>query len=534
MTLGRPSQRWLQISAAGVLEAIGRMQGTLEINRQSDGYEVCLNVADDTGKPIRSSRHFHGELLMAWVRARSVVDVERLESFGTTRTTVGPQPVRGNRCPTIGDLLLPFLLTTSADVRLYPFQRQGCDWLAATRRGILADDMGLGKTVQVLAAMGRVLPARLDSQALIVAPKTLVETWIRESACWAPMLVVRTLSEIGNGSLPGGANVVVCSYEELIRSQRVQSAFWRVVVADEAHRLRKCESERAKSFRSLRSDFCWLLSGTPIEHSPEDLAVLLSYLDPERFSSRNLLSAPEAIRPTAAPFLLRRRKAQVLKDLPSAHRIDVELPLTPEQSRRYFDVMLGRDAVKRIHLQRLATCRSICDMDEESESSSKLDWLKSFIETNLLPEEKVVVFSAYLPLLRAAMRRLQRWRPGIALCITGETPAAERQEAVSMFQSEASARVLLISMGVGAEGLTLTRANHVVFLNEWWNPSLNQQARDRVIRIGQHREVKEYRLITVDTIEQRIRDIVNRKQCTFEQIVDALAGRALCPAALTD
>jgi SNF2 family DNA or RNA helicase len=160
-------------------------------------------------------------------------------------------------------------------------------------------------------------------------------------------------------------------------------------------------------------------------------------------------------------------------------------------------------------------------MDENSGSSSKLDWLVSFIENGLLHDEKVVVFSAYLPLLRAAMQRLQGWRPGIALCITGEAPAAERQEAVSTFQSGASARVLLISMGVGAEGLTLTRANHVVFLNEWWNPSLNQQARDRVIRIGQHREVKEYRLIIKDSIEQRIRDIVIRKQCTFEQIVDA-------------
>jgi SNF2 family DNA or RNA helicase len=107
--------------------------------------------------------------------------------------------------------------------------------------------------------------------------------------------------------------------------------------------------------------------------------------------------------------------------------------------------------------------------------------------------------------------------------IAGDTPPEERQDLVSEFQQEGGPRVLLVSMGVGAEGITLTRASHVVFLNEWWNPSMNQQARDRVVRIGQHREVHEYRLYVRGTVEERVRQLIEQKQATIDEIVEALA-----------
>ena len=118
--------------------------------------------------------------------------------------------------------------------------------------------------------------------------------------------------------------------------------------------------------------------------------------------------------------------------------------------------------------------------------------------------------------------------------MSGDTPTAERSDIVTAFQRDTGPRVLFLSMGVGAEGLTLTRANHVVFLNEWWNPSLNQQARDRVLRIGQHRVVNEYRLLVRSSVEERVRDIIEDKECAIADIVDALAGRGVCPAALRE
>jgi SNF2 family DNA or RNA helicase len=505
------------------------VQGAVTITRDSAGWRVSFDGFALDAKEVGNGRIFSHADFLGWVNGCSVTDGMRLEHSDRISFPIGTQPVRGRRCPSLGELLLPLLLPAVLPESLYPFQVEGIKWLGQTPRAILADDMGLGKTVQVLVALEQLFTTHLGAQALIVAPKTLVPNWLKESSTWIPRLVVRSANEIGAGSYRGSSHVVVCSYEDLISNARLREEPWIAVVADEAHRLRTGASERARRFRDLKSDRCWLLTGTPIEHSPADLAMLLSYLDPVRFSARALISAPDTVRPAAMPFLLRRLKLDVLGELPDAHRSDIELDFTPTQSRRYFEVLLGQDGVKRIHLQKLSICRAICDIDSDSDASSKLDWLEAFVEHQLPTDEKVVVFSVYLPVLRAAMRRLRNIKPGLCQYISGDTPSAERSEIVNAFQRDGGARVLLLSMGVGAEGLTLTRANHVVFLNEWWNPSLNQQARDRVLRIGQHRVVHEYRLLVRRSIEQRIRDVIKHKQCSITEIVDALAGRGDCP-----
>lgn len=502
----------------------GQISGKLLVSRVNDGYSATFVPAIAESARDRASRLFSGNELIDWVKACSVADGLSLEKANDAAFRVGPLPVRGSRPPTVGDLIYPLVRIAQDNPLLYPFQREGIAWLCATPRAILADDMGLGKTVQVFSALARVLCTAIGRQALVVAPKILVDNWLRESLKWASELVVRSVAEIGAGTYRGGAHVVVASYDDFARNQRLRETRWSVVVADEAHRLRTGSSQRARAFRELNSTYCWLLTGTPIEHSPADLATLLSYLDPIRFSARALLSAPGAVRPAAQPFLLRRRKAEVLAELPPLESRDVILSMTQTQSAKYFDVLLARDGVSRIYLQKVAQCRSICDFEPESDASAKLDWLEAFIDHDLPSDEKVVVFSAYLPVLRAAQRRLHHKWPGICRYISGETQSIDRQTILSAFSNDGSPRVLLLSMGVGAEGLTLTRANHVVFLNEWWNPSLNQQARDRVLRIGQHRPVYEYRLSLRGTIEDRIRDILQRKLFAVEKIVDALAG----------
>ena len=499
------------------------LRGGVTVFRGPDGFKAALDAVTADGLAICAEQMVERAALLAWVNECSVADAMRIELSDCARFAVGPQPVRGHRSPTLGDLLLSVLLKPVESKSLYPFQHVGVDWLCRTPRAVLADDMGLGKTLQVMIALERILSGRLGAQALIVAPKTLVPNWLKESVVWIPRLVVRSAEQIGAGSYRGGAHIVVSTYEEMIQNHRLRENTWLVVVADEAHRLRTGDSARSKWFRDLRSEFLWLLTGTPIENSPADLAVLLSYLDPVRFSARMLLSDPETVRPTAEPYFLRRRKTDVLSELPLVKRVDIELELSPDQSRRYFDVLLGRDGISRIHLQKIAQCRAICDLDEQTESSAKLDWLEEFYEHHLPADEKVVVFSAYLPVLRAAARRLRsRWSESCQY-LSGETAAEERQAIVESFQQESGPRILLLSMGVGAEGITLTRANHVVFLNEWWNPSTNHQARDRVLRIGQHRQVHEYRLITRGTVEQRVRDLVVSKQATIDEIVEALA-----------
>lgn len=497
--------------------------GSATVTRGPTSYEVVLRLRQHSGENRSVTRSIPIALFKQWAHSCSVTDSLRLELADRVDFPIGPQPVRGARRPSLGDLLSPHLISSEIPTSLYRFQLDGVAWLCSNPRAILADDMGLGKTVQVLIALERLVAERLGAQALVVTPKTLLPNWLRESARWTPNLVVRSAQEIGAGSLRGGAHVVLCTYEELERLPRLRQQPWRVLVADEAHRLRTGESERAKWFREVRSECCWLLTGTPIEHSATDLAMLLSYLDPVRFSAKNLLSAPEAVRPTARPYLLRRRKTDVLGELPAVHRKDIAVQMTAMQSRLYFDTLFGRDGEQRNQLQKLAACRSICDLDPGEESSGKLDWLADFIAVKLPRDEKVVVFSAYLPILRAAMRRFRSVLPGACVYIAGDTPPEERQDLVFEFQQEGGPRVLLVSMGVGAEGITLTRANHVVFLNEWWNPSMNQQARDRVVRIGQHREVYEYRLYVRGTIEERVRQLIEQKQVTIDEIVEALA-----------
>ena len=497
--------------------------GFATVVRGSTSYEITARTRADTGVDRVDFKTVPIAPFKEWVGGCSVTDALRLELADRVDFSIGPQPLRGARRPSLGDLLFPHVIRPAIPDALYKFQTEGVAWLSRNPRAILADDMGLGKTVQVLIALEQLISNELGAQALVVTPKTLLPNWLRESAVWTPGLVVRSAREIGAGSLRGGAHVVLCTYEELAQLPRLRQQRWVALVADEAHRLRTGDSDRSRWFREIQSDCCWLLTGTPIEHSANDLAVLLSYLDPSRFSVRNLLSTPEAVRPTARPFLLRRRKSDVLGELPPASRLDIPVQMSARQSQRYFDILFGRDGEQRNQLQKLAGCRSICDLDSDGETSAKLDWIASFLVSGLPDGEKVVVFSAYLPILRAAMRRFRAALPDVCAYIAGDTPSEERQDLVAAFQRDDGPRVLFVSMGVGAEGITLTRANHVVFLNEWWNPSLNQQARDRVLRIGQHRPVHEYRLFVRGTVEERVRELIETKQATIDQIVEALA-----------
>jgi SNF2 family DNA or RNA helicase len=505
-------------------EARCRYHGVVEVVRGVTDFQLTLRASAADGGVLQRTEAARQLPFEEWVSSCNVTERRRLDLSERLEFGVGPQPVRGTRRPTLGDLLFPYLAKPRQPTTLYAFQREGIRWLLDRPRAILADDMGLGKTIQVLVALQEIVAQSIGEQALVVSPKTLLSNWIRESGHWVPGLVVRSAAEIGAASMKGGAHVVVCTYEELGAIPRLREHPWAVVVADEAHRLRTGDSARAALFRELKSARCWLLTGTPIENSASDLANLLSYLDPKRFSKETLLRMPEAVRPAAHPYLLRRRKVDVVKELPAAQRTDVPLAMSCTQSKRYLDVLLGRDGVKRNPLQKMALCRALCDLSETSDDSAKLDWLENFTRDVLPPDEKVVVFSAFLPILRAGVRRMRAYMPGNGCYITGETPANERQASVVEFQKDTGPRVLFLSMGVGAEGLTLTRANHVVFLNEWWNPSMNQQARDRVLRIGQHRPVYEYRLFMRDTVEERVRELIASKQATIDDIVEALAS----------
>ena len=428
-------------------------------------------------------------------------------------------------------LVLPLLLPLRVVDDLYPFQRVGVAWLLRHDQAILADDMGLGKTVQAIAALRRLFRHGRVSSCLIVAPRTLLANWAAEIQRWAPELVVRRLThkpadESATGWLytAGRAHVVLASYEEVRNpSEGIIAKPPDLVVADEAHRLRKSESLTHQSLRRLRISRFWALTGTPVERYSEDLAGLLSLLKPTRFAIDDDRLGIAALRARARPFLLRRTKETVLPELPIATEQTEEVQLLPAQRRAYNRALREfRPSDSDGGLALFTKLRSICDLDKASGASSKIDRVLQIVETTTRDGHKAVVFSYLIDPLRVLQSRLQARLGDVAALLTGELSLDARRRMVRRFKTDPQCTVLLASLRVGGEGLTLTEANHVIFINRWWNPSTNSQAVDRVVRIGQHKPVTVHYLTCINTVEDRLQPLLDRKEMTFAQLIDAL------------
>ena len=431
-------------------------------------------------------------------------------------------------------LILPLLLPRRVVDDLYPFQRAGVAWLLRHHRAILADDMGLGKTIQAIAALRRLFRHGRVRSCLIVAPRTLLANWAAETRRWAPELVVRRLTDKPTDISATGwlytaarAHVVLASYEEVRNpSEELISEPPGLVVADEAHRLRKSESLAHQGLRRLRLPRFWALTGTPVERYSEDLAGLLSLLEPTRFAIDDDRLGIAALRSRARPFLLRRTKETVLPELPIATEQIDEVQLHPAQRRAYNRALREfRPSDSGGGLALFTKLRSICDIDNASGASSKIDRVLEIVETATSDGHKAVVFSYLIDPLRVLQSRLQTRLGDVAALLTGELSLDARRRMVRRFRTDLQCTVLLASLRVGGEGLTLTEANHVIFLNRWWNPSTNSQAVDRVVRIGQHQPVTVHYLTCINTVEDRLQPLLDRKEMTFAQLIDALQHR---------
>ena len=433
--------------------------------------------------------------------------------------------------PRVEDLVAPLIFDSIPKSALRPFQDLGVQWLVENRAAILADDMGLGKTVQTLRALEKLVENGTIRSAIVVCPKSLLANWETECKRWVPGLtVVRSVpfkedsDEVWSAIL-GRSHIIVTNYEQL-RPLPAPFATAKVelVIADEAHRLRRSQAKLVRAFRLLNLERFWALTGTPIERHPIDLATLLSLLEPTRFSAKSTTYDTE-LRARARPYLLRRLKKDVLDELPDVIDTKETIELTPQQHRAYSSAR-SRPLPKELGevLQRLTLLRSICDLESTSGASAKLDRIVEILQKVQDSGEKAVVFSYLLRPLEVLARRMSREHPPLnSVSLTGKLTMGERTQAIQKFKSDKEVVVLLCSSRVGGEGLTLTEANHVIFINEWWNPSTNAQARDRVVRFGQERIVHVHRFRCKDTVEETLDQILERKDETFSSIVDALA-----------
>jgi len=476
------------------------------------GSGLVLNLANELGRRIR--------WLAAWCRPEN--GALRLPAAGLSLV---PLPGR----PSL-DELPPPLVPTAFLGELRDYQRVGFEWMAvrlqAKLGACLADDMGLGKTVQTAALLAH---RAAEGPALVVAPASVQLVWTAELARFVPSLKVRRLAEGGSPLKdPEPGQVILASYGLLAsRAQKLQAVEWTTVVLDEAHAIKNPGTQRAQISRQLRTRCRLALTGTPVENRPEELASLMAWLLPD---AEPLLQGAsiEQLRAMAAPFLLRRRKTEVLKELPPKTEQTLCVALDPVESdfHRALRERLCAEALggSAIHLlAALMTLRRACAHPVLVEPgykgpAAKTDLLMDRLA--LLQEEgqRSLVFSQFTDLLDLLEPRLDA--AGISWCrLDGSLSLKARQTAITAFQS-GERSVFLLSLRAGGTGLNLTAADHVFHLDPWWNPAVEDQATDRAHRMGRTRPVAVHRLVAEGTVEARVLELHQQKRQMIEQLLE--------------
>ena len=420
---------------------------------------------------------------------------------------------------------------------LMPFQQDGVRALLEMDRLLLADDMGLGKTVQAVAAL-RILAARDKAgPALVVAPASVLDQWRRELAKWAPELsaiVVRGSADDRTWQWRARKDVTLVGYETLrsdarrIRALRPPGEVWSAVVADEAQRI-KNRNDTSQAVKSLSRTRSWALTGTPVENHEDELASIIEFVDHRKDAPPARYHPGPALLKRHRKLQLRRRKDDVLADLPPKLETKLTVGLRPDQ-RRSYDVAeregivylrsLGANVPVQHILELITRLKQICNFDPKTGSSSKMDDIKDKLQEISARGNKALVFSQYandISGVGAAVRHLQEFDP---LALTGEIPVEERFSIVERFRTSDRHKAMVISLRAGGVGLNLQEASYVFHLDRWWNPAVERQAEDRAHRIGQTAKLNVIKYICADTIEARIDRILEEKQQLFDELVD--------------
>ena len=439
--------------------------------------------------------------------------------------------------------------------RLREYQLVGFEWLtrlaANNLGGILADEMGLGKTVQALAFLRA---HQGDGPALVVCPTSLVTNWENEARKFTPelkTLVLEGSDRTARFKSIADVDMVITSYALLRRDiDTLREINFSTAVLDEAQHIKNPETQNAQAAFALRATHRFVLTGTPMENSVRDLWSITNFALPGYLGNRNDFreryelpiargSAPDVQRRLSRrlqPFLLRRRKRDVAKDLPEKIEQVVPCSLTSHQ-RAAYDALLreiqqglgssGKNvnagAQRMKMLTGLLRLRQVCcdlrlvGIDKE-ETSAKLDLLDELLEEAIDGEHRVLVFSQFVSMLHLVRERLEKLE--IPFCyLDGSTK--QRQEIVDRFQSDSAIPVFLISLKAGGVGLNLSAADTVIHFDPWWNPAVEAQATDRAHRIGQTRVVTAYKLITRDTVEEKILRLQEKKRAAIDAAIDS-------------
>ncbi|MDE2056151.1 MAG: DEAD/DEAH box helicase [Betaproteobacteria bacterium] len=442
--------------------------------------------------------------------------------------------------------------TLQAELRDY--QLVGFEWMArhakAGSGACLADDMGLGKTLQTLTLL---LYRASEGPALVIAPTSVCGNWLSEAQRFAPTLNIRWL---GTGSKDkfyldaGPGDLIIMSYTLFQQEgESLAQKKWSTVVLDEAQAIKNSGTKRSQAAMKLNAHFRLITTGTPIENHLGELWNLFRFINPgllgsldsftDRFANpiekNNDIEARERLRRLIQPFILRRTKSQVLSELPPRTEVTLKLDLSSDERSMYEAVRQealesvtaqGEDQPNRIKVLagimklRRACCHGALILPQLSWQSVKINALIEIIDELKESGHRALIFSQFvdfLGLIRKAMEEC-----GVSyLYLDGSTPVQDRVKRVKAFQ-EGEGDVFLISLKAGGVGLNLTAADYVIHMDPWWNPAVEDQASDRAHRMGQTRPVTVYRLVTKDTIEEKIVALHERKRNLADSLLEGV------------
>ena len=543
-----------RIGIAEIQKALANKQSFVQLNDGTLGilpdewikkYALLFKVGEGKNNNLRLSK-FHLSVIDELYEQR---DEEEL-SF-----ELDEKYERLRNFKSIPEIPLPVQLES----RLRPYQLSGFHWLNYLKTvgwgGILADDMGLGKTVQALSILQHFEEEEGRLKALVVCPTTLIYNWENEIQKFTPALT----HQIHHGNARakrkedfGDENIIITTYGTLRSDvQMLMKIDFDYVILDESQAIKNPVSKVTRAACLLKAKNRVCMSGTPLQNNTFDIYAQMNFLNPGLLGSveffRNEFSTPidklgeqeqkEHLKKLLFPFILRRTKEQVAKDLPEKTETILFCEMEEAQRRIYESYrnafrnkilgVIDEQGVGRSQLtilQGLMKLRQICDspaiLNEEEKypnDSIKLEELTREITENI-GEHKALIFSQFLGMLGLIKKTLKQKEIDFEY-FDGSTSPTDREKAIQNFQTNENCRVFLISLKAGGVGLNLTAADYVYIVDPWWNPAVEQQAIDRTHRIGQTKNIFAYRMICKDTIEDKILKLQDRKRILAKELI---------------
>lgn len=443
-------------------------------------------------------------------------------------------------------------LNTKLANTLFDYQKHGVHYMSNVIKCINADDMGLGKTLQALATIDQLKA----SMVLVVCPNTLKLNWYAETLKW--LQIEATVLGGGSKKHVDGEGIYIVNYESVWdrKTKSLKKEFecdWKVTIFDEAHRLKSRKANQTKACKKIRSERTYLLTGTPIENRPDEVWSLLNMLYPKTFNSywrfveqwcsmkdtyigrgkpiQTITGCSDAkgLNDLLLPIMLRRRKEDVLNELPEKIHMNIPVELSKADRKIYDEVEADLISqlpsgeivatpnvlTQSIRLRQIAISHKLLDTELNKLKSAKIEALMDFIEDNK-DSHKIVVFTQF----RAAIEVIKHRYKGRILEIHGGIKQEQRAKNIEKFQNDETCRVMLCTIQAAGTGITLTAADTVVFLDKHYNPQINKQCEDRCYRIGQKNLVRVVSIIAQNTIEQRIEQTLDNKTTMFNEVID--------------